>query len=292
MSQPDKALVPRPPFGASVQRGMPRSFWRDVYFQLMHHSWPRVLTGFIALYILINTTFALAYWIVPGSIANARPDEFFDYFFFSVQTLATIGYGVMSPQTPYAHLVVTVEAAVGLIGVAMTTGVMFAKLSRPKAQVLFSKPLLVIVKNGLQTLSFRVANARGNDIVEATVRVVMLVSEVSPEGHRMRRMVDVPLVRDNSPFFRLSWTIMHVLDEQSPITKSDLLSPGGSHVAAVLVTMNGHDGTYGQTIYARHTYFPGDIVKNHRFVDVLSELPDGRTLIDYTKFHLIEPESE
>ncbi len=277
-----------------VAIGAPRTFWQDAYFRFMHASWPTVFAFFILTYLCLNLLFALAYWVAPGSVANARPDSFADHFFFSIQTFATIGYGVFYPASLAGHILVTLEAGLGLISVAMATGVMFAKLSKPKAFVLFSDNMVITTREGIPTLSFRVANARANDVVEAYIRVVMLVSEESSEGHRMRRVIDIPLVRDNSPYFRLSWTVMHVLDEKSPLRACDLLTKTPTHLVSFVVTLTGHDGTYGQTIYARKLYSPSDVKLHHRFVDVLSELPDGRTQIDFRKFHetIPDPKSE
>lgn len=273
-----------------VAIGAPRTFWQDAYFRFMQASWPTVFAFFILTYICLNLLFAFAYWAAPGSIANARPDSFSDHFFFSIQTFATIGYGVLYPASFLGHILVTLEAGTGLISVAMATGVMFAKLSKPKAFVLFSDNMVITTREGLPTLSFRVGNARANDVVEAYIRVVMLVTELSTEGHRMRRIIDLPLVRDNSPYFRLSWTVMHVLDEKSPLRACDLISQTQTHLVSFVVTLTGHDGTYGQTIYARKLYSPNAVKLNHRFVDVLSDLPDGRTQIDFRKFHETIPD--
>jgi inward rectifier potassium channel len=235
-----------------------------------------------------NAVFAGLYLLEPGSITNARPSSFADAFFFSVQTFATIGYGAMTPATPYGNMLVTTEAAVSLLTTALATGLMFAKAARPRASTIFSNVMVLGPRNGVPTLMFRAGNARGNDVVDATVSVTALMDDVSVEGHRMRRLHDMKLLRSRSPMFTVTWSIIHEIDEASPLRGLDMRKPDG--LAAIVVTLMGHDGTYGQTTYSRKLYYPEDIRVGHRFVDVTSSLPDGRTVIDYAKFHDTVPD--
>jgi inward rectifier potassium channel len=203
--------------------------------------------------------------------------------------MATIGYGTISPQTPYAHAIVTVEAAFGILGVALVTGLMFAKASRPRASVLFSRPALIATYNRKPALMFRVGNAKGNEIIEATIHVSALIDVDSPEGLKFRRLHDLTLVRDMTPLFALSWTVIHVIDESSPLHGLDPESID-KRLVSIVCTMTGHDGTYSSTVHARHLYYPEDVRFGHRFVDVISFLPDGRPMVDYDVFHQTEPE--
>ena len=175
------------------------SYWRDPYHLLLTIPW----SGFLALtvlgYLVANTLFALAYLAGGDGIENARPGNFFDAFFFSVQTMASIGYGAMHPRTTYANAVVTVEALVGLMGLAMGTGLLFARFSQPTARVLFSRVAVITPYNGVPTLMFRAANQRRNQILEAQMRVRLMRDEVSVEGQFMRRVYDVNLVRSQNP---------------------------------------------------------------------------------------------
>ena len=260
----------------------------DLYHFLLGAPWGRVLLVVASVYLGINALFAGLYLLGGDTIAGARPGSFADAFFFSIQTFSTIGYGVMAPRTAYGSVVVTLEAFVGLVTVAMTTGLMFAKFSKPTARVLFSKKMVVAVRNGQPTLMFRMANERVNDIIEATFRVTVLKPEVSAEGEKMRRMHDLELVRGDTPLFTLSFQALHVIDEESPLhgLSSDDLADGAMRF---IVTVTGLDATFGATIHARHIYEAGDLVYNARFVDVLSNAPDGRLVIDYTKFHEVVP---
>ena len=266
----------------AVRKGAPTELRRDLYFFFMEGSWQRVLVTFAFLFAMVNVLFAALYLLSPGSVAGV--ETFPDAFAFSVQTLATIGYGALAPTTGYANVIVTLEAAAGILFVALSTGLMFAKASRPQSSVLFSKPMVVTTRHGVPTLMFRVANARGNEVVDASLTVSVLVDEMSPEGHHLRRLHDVELMRSRSPMFVLSWVVMHEIDDTSPLRDVDWERPE-DHLSVLTITMLGHDGTYGQTTYARHIYYPEDIRYGHRFIDVLSQLDDGRLMIDLTQFH-------
>lgn len=279
----------RPPsIARAIRRNTPNEFRRDLYFYFIQGSWFSFLVAVGLTFVLVNLLFAGLYMLAPGSIANSRPESFADAFYFSVQTLATIGYGNLHPQTDYANIVVMFEAAIGLTGVALTTGLMFAKVSRPKAGIIFSRKIIITRYNGRQHLMFRTGNTRGNEVVSAEMTVSLLKDEISPEGQHIRRMVDLKLARQKSPFFSLTWLLMHEIDETSPfhgITSMDELE---KRILSLMCVFTGHDSTYGQTIFARHQYFPSDILIGGNFVDVISQLPDGRLMVDYSKFHDVE----
>lgn len=258
--------------------------WSDLYHLLLTMSWWQFLGLVTGLYLVTNTLFAIAYLIGPDNIANARPGSFADAFFFSVQTMATIGYGAMFPKTLYANILVAIEAFVGLLGVAMATGLMFARFSRPTARVLLSQTAVITPYNGVPTLMFRTANKRGNQILEARLWVTLIRDEVTAEGYPMRRIYDMKLTRNHSPFFVLTWTGMHPLDEDSPLYGETPESLAQSN-AEILVSLTGIDETVAQTVHARHMYAVRNIYWNYRFADIFSTTSDGRRIIDYTRFH-------
>jgi inward rectifier potassium channel len=274
----------------AVRVGLPHTPLTDFYYQLLHDSWVFVLGVFAFVYLGTNCVFALLYLAGGDCIAGAEPGSFADAFFFSVQTFATIGYGELAPRTNYANLIVTLESMVGLLGVALATGIVFAKFSRPRANVRFSNNVLIAPYDGRPSLYFRVANVRGNDLVEATVRVSAMANHQTAEGHSLRRMQDLHLVRARSPLFRLSWLIVHVIDEHSPLhgqTQADLWR----NRVIVVVSFTGLDATFAQTVHARHVYLPRDVVFDHHFDDMIEDLPDGRLEVDFSKFHGIHPVS-
>jgi len=266
-----------------LRRGAPAELKRGLYFFFMEGSWRRLLLSVIFVFVLINVLFAGLYLLDADAIANYE-QTFGNAFAFSIQTFATIGYGAMTPATPYADLVVTAQSAASMIYYALVTGLLFAKASRPQASVLFSKPMVLTRRNGTPTLMFRVGNARGNEVVEASINVSVLRDEITDEGNHLRKMYDLELVRSRSPFFSLSWLVMHEIDENSPLADVDF-SRAGDEIAMFAVTLEGHDATYGQTTYASYNYVPRDIRVGHRFADVLSETDEGRSLIDFTHFH-------
>jgi inward rectifier potassium channel len=260
---------------------------RDLYFYFMEGSWTRVFAAFGFLFLVGNVFFAALYSLEPGSVVNGK--SFADAFYFSVQTMGTIGYGVLSPGTPYANAIVTCESALSLIGLAIVTGLVFAKASRPRASVLFSNVLTLTTMRGKRVLMLRAGNARGNEVVDASLSLTALMDDLSPEGHHLRRMHDLKLVRPRSPMFIMSWTAMHEIDETSPLFGVDFANPD-QRITSIIATLMGHDGTYNQTIYARRQYYPEAIRVNERFVDVLHQLADGRFLIDYGRFHDTVPD--
>ena len=274
----------RPDVSKSVRKGAPAELRRDLFFFFMEGSWTRLMLSFVFAFVILNATFAALFMLEPGSISGSGEDAFAEAFAFSVQTFATIGYGALSPASAWANLVVTIEAVVGVLFVALATGLMLAKASRPQSSVLWSRRVVITRRNGRPVMMLRVANARGNDVVDATMSVSALMDEVSPEGHHMRRVLDLKLVRDRQPMFVLSFTAVHEIDESSPLCGLDW-SRFSDGIGGLVVTLMGHDGTYGQTTYARHIYYPDDIMVGHRFVDVMSQLPDGRLMIDFELFH-------
>jgi inward rectifier potassium channel len=260
------------------------AFWRDLYYLLLTMSWLQFLGLAIALYLVSNLLFAVAYVLGGESIANARPGSIVDAFFFSIQTMATIGYGAMYPKTFYANWLVAIEALIGLLGVAMITGLMFARFSRPSARVVFSRVAIVMPYDGVPTLMFRTANKRGNQILEARLWATLVRSETTVEGYSMRRIYDLNLVRSHSPLFTLTWTAMHPIDETSPFYGETPESLANSD-ADIIVSLTGLDETVSQTIHARESYAVSDLIWNRRFVDVIFSLPNGQRVVDYSYFH-------
>src|SRR5436305_805765 len=171
--------------------GLPRPWFRDLYHFALRLPWWRFLLGGVALYAAANALFALLYLIPGDAIAKAQPGSFADAFFFSIQTMATVGYGQMWPQTLYANIVVTIETAVGLMFLALATGLMFARFSRPTARVLFSRVAVIAPHNGVPTLSFRAANLRQNQILQAEIGLALLRDEKTQEGETIRRFYDL-----------------------------------------------------------------------------------------------------
>jgi inward rectifier potassium channel len=237
----------------------------------------------------VNLLFALIYAASPGCVSGAQPGNLEDAFYFSVQTLATIGYGAMAPATRYGHAVVVAEALVGTLGVALVTGVTFAKFARPTARILFSAKVVVQMRDGVPHMLFRLANWRGNMVVEGQLRVLVLRIRKTREGDVIRVPEDLPLVRDRTALFTLSWTPMHRIDEASPFWGgAAALERLREERTEIFLTFTGTDETIGQNIHAGHRYQLDEIVYNARFIDVLTVDEDGTRTIDYGPFHDVE----
>jgi inward rectifier potassium channel len=259
---------------------------RDAYHYLLEASWPKLIAILVGLYVIANIIFAAAYLEQPGSIENARPGSFADAFFFSVQTMATIGYGKLLPHTTYANILVVLETSTGIIALAMLTGLIFAKFSRPTARVLFSERAIVTIRDGAPCLMFRMANARATWIVEAEARVLLGRSDTTLEGESTRRFYDLELSRTRNTVFALTWTVIHWITETSPLYRETPASLAASEVE-IIVSVVGIDESLSQTVHARHSFIPEEIVWGARFVDVISRLPDGRRRVDLSHFHEI-----
>jgi inward rectifier potassium channel len=272
-----------------VSIGLRNTPLRDLYHSLLTTTWSQFFGLVLAAYLGANLIFASGYLAIGDGIEEARPGNFSDAFFFSVQTMATIGYGKMAPRGLEANLLVTLEALVGLLGLALVTGLVFAKFSRPTARVLFSRNAVITTFDGVPSLLFRMANERGNQIAEAQAHLVLLRTERTPEGEEVRRVHDLRLRRSQSAFFAFTWLVVHPITPDSPLfgeTAETMQEKDLDLVASV----TGLDETLSQSVHARHSWSVEQILWRHRFVDVLATLPDGRRAIDYRKFHEVEPD--
>ena len=265
--------------------GLRRRFTDDVLHRVLLMPWWRFFAFAAFAFFAVNGVFAELYLLQPGAVKGVRLGSFQDAFFFSVETFGTIGYGVYTPATTYAHVLVTLEALTSLLGSAIVTGLTFAKFARPTSRALFSEKVVVGHRDGKRVLMVRMANARHNNIVEAQVRVVLLTDHVTAEGERLRVPRLLPVLRDTNPFFRLTWTVIHPIDDASPFHGDDALARLREKNALLLVTMTGLDETIAQQVHGRYTYELDDLVWNARFKDVLTVAPDGTRVIDYNNFH-------
>jgi inward rectifier potassium channel len=257
-------------------------FFADVYHHLLTSSWSFLLFQIAVGFFGLNALFAVGYYL-DGGIENARPGAFSDVFFFSVETMATIGYGRMAPVTLVAHLLMSFEALTGLIGLALVTGLIFAKFSRPTARVRFSRYAVISIRDGVPSLMFRMANVRANQIVEAQVHVLLARGEVTAEGEEVWRFYDLALRHHRNATFRHSWTVIHPITPESPLYGSSLAAFAAAF-GEIVISMTGIDGAFMQTVYARHTYDASDIIWGARLSDVMIRSPRGDFKIDYGKF--------
>jgi inward rectifier potassium channel len=270
-------------------RGLAHGFWTDLYHRSMTVYWPTFFGTAAVIFVILNAVFAFLYWLGNEPIANVNENQPLGLFYFSVETLATVGYGDMHPQTHYGHFIATIEIFTGMSFLAVMTGLIFARFSRPRARFIFAKHPVVTVHEGRPTLMIRIANERNNTISQAIARLWLIRMETTAEGTRFRRYYELMLDRSEHPMFMLSWSIFHVIDETSPLygaTAADLAAVDG----ALTLNVSGVDDNSAQYLYARKIYSNEEIRWKHRYRDITSFAEDGRLLIDYTVFHEIAPE--
>ena len=274
-----------------VSQGLSRRIWDDIYHRALIMRWPVFFSLAAAAFLLLNTIFAGIYQLGTQPIANQYPRGFAGAFFFSVETLATVGYGDMHPQTVYAHIVATVEIFTGMACIAVMTGLIFSRFSRPRAKIIFANHPIVRVIDGRQTLMIRAANTRQNVIAEASAQLHLLRLEASPEGFRLRKIHDLKLVRDRHPIFVLSWSLMHVIDESSPLY-GETPETLESSQSAFLLSIEGVDETTSQSMLARQQWGHKELRWNHRYLDLVHVDDSGVNVIDYSVFHDVLPLDE
>jgi inward rectifier potassium channel len=266
--------------------GLPRALWADFYHRAIRTRWRWLFAIFAAGFLAFNLLFAGLYRLdqsglsIPSEAGGVSP--FWRDFFFSVHTVATIGYGNVYPVSVYDNVLVVVEIMLGLLLFALATGIAFARFSRPTARMAFSHVMVVREFEGVPTLMLRAANQRHNLIFEASATVSLLADEMV-EGVRMRRFHDLKLVRDANPVFTLTWTIMHPIDEDSLLHQwLDSRDPPDGF--EIIVVLSGVDERTGHTIHGRWGYTPGDLRWNARFVDILGKDEKGIRTVDYGHF--------
>lgn len=266
--------------------GQPKDLLGDAYHSLHGMSWAVVLTLFFGSFLIINLIFATLYNF-GGDCIKGSDGSFLSYFFFSVQSFTTIGYGHLSPQSNYANVLVTLEAYTGLFCTALMTGIIFSKFSRPDTRVLFSNNALIATRDRKRSLIFRLANGRGNGIVDAEIKATLLIDDSTSEGEEVRRIIPLQLKVDKMPLLSLSLTAVHPIDESSPLFEQDLDSLAEAR-ALIIVTVIGVDNLIWQHVHAQHFYRFDDLRLGEGFKDILtSRFRDGEILytMDYNNFH-------
>lgn len=264
------------------------TYWREPYHLMLTVPWWGFVCIVSSAYLALNAMFAVLYLMGGDCLNGAQPGSFKDAFFFSVQTLGSIGYGVVSPKTSYANVIVTLEAITSLLVIAVVTGLSFARFSKPTARIMFSRNAIIANHNGVPTLMFRMANQRNNQILEAQLRVYLLRDERTAEGEYLYRIHTLDLIRDRSPSFYISWTAYSPITPGTPLygcTSEDLVR---DH-AQLVVSLSGLDETVAYTVTMRFAYGAERILFDHRFVDVVRREPNGDRYFDRTYFHDVEP---
>jgi inward rectifier potassium channel len=272
------------------KKGVKRYDWRDPYHVVMGLTWSQFALFFVMANLSLNLLFAILLSLQPGAVANARPGRFTDLFFFSMETLATVGYGVFSPATLYAHIVASTEIITGVAFTALMTGITFVRFARPRAKVLFADNAVIANYNGKPTLMVRIANGRVTMLTDARAHITVLIGEFTAEGQHYRRVHDLPLARSHFASFALTWTLMHTIDEQSPIYGRDARNFRENDIR-VFVSIAAYDLTLAAEVRAMQSYRSTNVLWGMRYVDAVSIDEQGRTIADLRRLSDIEPDA-
>lgn len=269
--------------------GARRTPLRDLYHRFLRISWPAALAGIVVSYLGINGLFAVAYYFV-GGVTNMPEGSLLWAFFFSVQTMGTIGYGAMYPASELANVLVVLESVVGMLLTALFTGLVFAKFSQPVGRIVFSRYAVITQHEGKPTLMLRVGNERGNRVVEAQVKIDASITTTTKEGNTFYRTLELDLVRSRMGALSRAWNVMHLLEAPSPLAELDAERAEKMELE-LLVTVTGLDDTTGQMLHGQRVYEASALKFGMRLADGLSIGADGSFILDTRRFHDIEPEA-
>lgn len=259
---------------------------RDLYHWLLRLRWAQFSGVILSLYLAVNLLFAIFFYLGRPCVNGMT--SFSDAFFFSVETFATVGYGHFYPESGYGHLIATLEIMVGMFGMAVVTGLIFVRFSRPTARVMFSKRMVISNFDGHPALMLRVANLRYQAMAEAEFRVMFIRDECVAEGEVMRRFYPLKLQFDRLIAFPAALTIRHLIDEESPLfgMSAEELEKCDGRIMASIVCI---DTVISASVESQHHYSWRDIHFGMRFVEIYTDIDDHRIMADYGLLHEVEP---
>jgi inward rectifier potassium channel len=263
----------------AVKIGAP-SAANDLYYWTMEMGWPAFIGLVVAVFVAINLLFGSIYALFPDAIGNLSPGSFLDGFFFSVETLATVGYGNMAPATHLGHAIASVEIMTGLFFSATVTGLIFARFARPRDTLMFSRIAVVTSYEGRQALMVRLASMHARPLATATAQMSLLQRTVLPDGREFSSLVELPLLRAQNPMLNLSWTLIHILNDDSPV----LAALADNDRFVLTVTVGALDTLLARQAFGGRSYQRGDVLVDHHFVDMISNL-DGTIHLDMARLH-------
>ncbi|HEY8032816.1 MAG TPA: ion channel [Methylocella sp.] len=272
-----------------VKQGASRYDFSDPYHIAIELSWKGFALAFVGLEFGINVVFALLYLASPGCVANMRPGSFSDAFFFSIETLGTVGYGVMAPATLYGHTVSAIEIVCGMAFTAIMTGLLFVRFSKPKPKILFADQAVVTSHNCAPTLMVRIANGRMTLLTNATVRLGVVLIEQSAEGQTLRRLHDLVLSNASLSLFPLTWTLMHEIDAISPLAGYD--AERFEEVdARLFLSIEARDNAIGALVHDMRVYTAAEVLFGMHYGDAVTVDEQKRPVADLTRLGLVEPD--
>jgi inward rectifier potassium channel len=286
---------PKPiPMGKSdfglAKLGAARFDLRDPYYLAVSLSWPAFVGAMLACWLAINLLFALLYHLSPGDVANTTPGSYLDVFFFSIETLATVGYGVMAPASLYGHIVSAAEIVTGVTFTAIFTGLLFVRFSRPKAKILWADDVVVSTRNGRPTLMLRVVSGRVTMMSNASARLFVLLAEQTAEGDFLRRVHELRLQQSHLPLFVMPWMLMHVIDESSALHGHNAEALVDA-LARLFATIEVRDHALNALVHDMKDYRVEDIRFGMHFADMVTFREGGGATADLSRISLLEPDN-
>jgi len=267
--------------------GSRRTHIRDLHHMFLRTTWPRAVVAIVVAYLGLNVVFGIAYAVI-GGIANARPGSLVDGFAFSIQTMGTIGYGFMYPMTPAANLVVTFESVTSMVVTALATGLLFSKFSILRPRLAFSRQAVIGPMDGVPTLMVRIGNERGNQVLEAQIRMEIYRTERTREGKTFYRLIELVMTRNRAPALSSAWNAMHPITAESPLFG---LTPESYKTSEIelIVSVAGIDDTSMQPVLAIKRYEDHEIVWGAEHADVITVEDDGTITFHLDRFHEVRP---
>lgn len=258
----------------------------DVYYELMEMTWPAFIVIAAGFFIVVNLAFGAVYAALPGAISNLAPGSWADGFFFSVETLATVGYGEMAPATRLGHAIAATEILTGMFLTAGITGLIFARFARPRESLIFSDSLVVTRIGDRRLAMVRLAGTRARPLADVVASMSLLENIVEANGRRYARQVDLPLQNTRNAMMALAWTLVHVIDDASPLGRviDDPDAP-----IRITVTIRGLDTLLSNPSFGGRVYLRDNIRDDEEFVDIFDNRDDGSIHLDLTKLHATRP---
>jgi inward rectifier potassium channel len=273
-----------------IKTGTARFDIRDPYTIAITVTWSSFFLLLFLIELLLNTAFAILYALDSGCLTSAKPGSFIDGFFFSIETLATVGYGTVAPANLYGHIVSAIEILCGLIFTAIITGLIFVRFSKPRPNILFADQAVIAKHNGIPTLMIRVANGRRTAMAGAAAELAVFKPTISSEGRGFRQVHELKLIRDTMPLFMLTWTVMHVINEDSPLYGLDLDTLSSADLIIAL-TIQARDHTAGEDVFDIRFYNATRILAGMAYQDAISFDEQGRPNADLSKISHVEPDA-
>lgn len=271
--------------------GLPFIRTSDTYNWLISMTWKKFLFILLIAYLLVNILFASLYVLIgiehlKGADGITPRDHFFDAFFFSAQTISTVGYGHISPDGFLTSCLAAFESMLGLLAFALATGLLYGRFSRPTAKVVYSENMVIAPYKEIKGLMFRLANLRNNQLIEIEVQVVLSYNELTGD-QKKRRFYPLELERSKIGLLTMSWTVVHPIDENSPLYNKTAEELAEAEVE-ILVLLKAFDDTFSQTVHTRTSYKDENIIHNARFVTIFSRDDNGQLMLDLSKIGSLE----